>query len=68
MKLLTEYIEYALGFERLAAEEDNPSSKLNLKTRRGPIASSLPIAQPDTGCRRQVRAGPRPRGKRAWSP
>lgn len=31
MKLLTEYLEHALTFERLAAEESNPQTKLQFE-------------------------------------
>jgi hypothetical protein len=32
MKLLTEYLEHALTFERMAAEENNPEIKMQFKT------------------------------------
>jgi hypothetical protein len=53
-KLLTEYIERALQFERLAAEETNPEIKAQFEARRRPIESSWWSGPQNMAFRRQV--------------
>jgi hypothetical protein len=52
MKLLTEYLEHAISFEPMAAEESNPGP--NSKNRRQPIGSSLPNVRQNTASRPQA--------------
>jgi hypothetical protein len=54
MKLLTEYLEHALTFERMASDEENTELRFASKSRQLRIASSWPNGQPDTGCHLQA--------------
>jgi hypothetical protein len=56
MKLLTEYLEHALTFERLAAGEKDPKLKAELEGRQPPIVNWRRIGRSNTGSRCQARA------------
>ncbi len=55
MKLLTEYIEHALQFERLAAQETEPRLRCLFENRREIIESLLLLAPGNTGYQLQAR-------------
>jgi hypothetical protein len=40
MKMLSEYLDHAITFERMAEAEDNPTLKAQFQSRRKRIASS----------------------------
>jgi hypothetical protein len=51
MKLLTEYLEHALNFERLAVDESNPQLKEAFEQQRRPIGSLHPSGGKSSVCR-----------------